>query len=69
MIELVLLVCLKTNPTACEERVLSYLAEGAGPGMCMVRAQPELAAWASTHPAFSIANWKCQTSDRKKIDI
>lgn len=69
MIELAFIVCLKTNPAACEERVLSYLAQDTGPGMCMIWAQPELAAWANTYPNFTIANWKCRNSDRKKVDI
>ena len=69
MIELVFIVCLKTNPTACEERVISFLSERSGAGACMVRAQPELAAWAAAHPAFTVENWKCQDSTSRKIDI
>ncbi len=69
MIELVFIVCLKTNPAACEERVLSYLAQDTGPSMCMIRAQPELAAWAATHPDFQIAHWKCQNPDHRDVDI
>lgn len=69
MIELVFIVCLKVNPTACEQRVLSFLNENSGPGACMMRAQPELAAWAVAHPAFTVENWKCEDSDHAKVDI
>ncbi|PZQ49010.1 MAG: hypothetical protein DI556_12750 [Rhodovulum sulfidophilum] len=71
MIELVFIACLNVNPAACEQKTLSYVEEGAGDpsGVCMRRAQPELAAWAGTHPAFHIASWTCADSDDRKVDI
>ncbi len=69
MIELVFIVCLKANPAACEERTLPHLAEMGGPMACVMQAQPELAEWSNSHPAFQIAKWKCQDSRRRKIDI
>jgi hypothetical protein len=71
MIELVFIACLKTDPSACEQKILSYLGEGepSSPTACFMRAQPELAAWAGEHPAFWIASWKCEDSSRRQTDI
>lgn len=71
MIELVFIACLKIDPHACEQKILSYVEEGqaATQTSCFMRAQPELAAWAGQHPAFTIASWKCEVSDRPRIDI
>lgn len=71
MIELVFIACLRSDPRACEEQILSYVEEGAkdAQSACFLRAQPELAVWAGQHPAFVIASWKCEESERRKIDI
>jgi hypothetical protein len=71
MIELVFIACLKTNPEACEQKILSYVEEGvaATPGGCLLRAQPELAIWVREHPAFTVASWRCEESPEPRIDI
>ena len=71
MIELVFIACLKTDPQACEQKILSYAQEGTGGGhaSCLVRAQPELAIWAGEHPAFVIASWRCEEVTEHRIDI
>jgi hypothetical protein len=71
MIELVFIACLNVNPAACEQKTLSYLEEN-GPtpsAFCLRRAQPELAAWAGSHPAFHITSWTCENGDEHKVDI
>lgn len=70
MIELVFIACLKTDPAACAERVLSFVEDGArrSPVSCVDRAQPELAAWARAHPAFTIASWTCADGERRARD-
>ena len=71
MIDLVFIACLNVNPVACEQKILSYVEEGAAssPALCLSRAQPELAAWAGTHPAFHITSWTCEDSADHKVDL
>lgn len=58
MIELLFVACLSTAPDQCEER--SMIFTDVTPMACMMGAQPQLAKWVSTHPAFHVAGWKCQ---------
>ena len=58
MIELLFVACLSTAPDQCEERSLIFT--DVSPMACMMGAQPELAKWTATHPAFHVAGWKCQ---------
>lgn len=67
MIELVFIVCLKSSPRLCEERVLSYLAAHS-PVACMAQAPPELARWALDHPDYTVKRWKCLTPGRRALD-
>ncbi len=71
MIELVFIACLKTNPEACEQKILSYVEEtgAANPGSCLMRAQPELAIWITEHPAFTVASWRCEEAPESRADI
>lgn len=71
MIELVFIVCLKAEPRACEQKILSYVEDGApaGGGSCLMRAQPELAIWAGEHPAFVVTSWRCRERADQRIDI
>jgi hypothetical protein len=67
MIELFFVACLYTAPNACEERSIAYLEE-ASIASCLMRAQPELAVWASTHPNLHVTRWSCRYTDRKAQD-
>lgn len=60
MIELVFVVCMIARPGSCEEKTLSFLAEGQGPMACLVEAPPTLATWTGEHPGFRIASWRCE---------
>ena len=66
MIELLFVVCLSTDPTACEERSLLYT--DVSPMACAMGAQPELAKWAEGHPKFRIAKWRCRMVDPSRRD-
>lgn len=57
MIELVLSVCLISEPANCKEVNLSYLAEQ--PSQCLLHGQAEIARWQEGHPEWRIARWKC----------
>ena len=59
MIELVFLACLRISPEDCQEKVVKFMPAAAA-ALCMVQAQPELAAWASAHPERRIAKWRCR---------
>ena len=67
MIELFFIACLHAAPNACEERSIAYLEE-ASLASCLVRAQPELAVWARTHPNLHVTRWSCRYTDRKPRD-
>jgi hypothetical protein len=67
MIELLFVACLSTAPDRCEERSLLYL--DISPLTCMIRAQPELAKWTETHPAFTVTRWSCRRLGPDEIRI
>jgi hypothetical protein len=60
MIELLLSVCLSTEPNSCKDVALSYAAENLTPFQCMMGAQPEIAKWADAHPKWTVKRWTCQ---------
>jgi hypothetical protein len=63
MVELVLTVCLVSNPGTCNEEHLYY--ESAGNLMhCMFQAQPEIAKWSSQHPKKKVMRWACKFPDK-----
>lgn len=64
MIELVFVACMIAHPEACEEKTLSFLAQGGGPMACMSEAPPTLASWAGEHPGYRISSWRCQDASR-----
>ncbi|MCR8548410.1 hypothetical protein M4578_11255 [Salipiger sp. P9] len=59
MIELLFVACLSTAPDQCQER--SLLFTDITPMTCVMGAQPELAKWTQTHPAFTVTGWKCRS--------
>ncbi len=59
MIELLFVACLSTAPNQCEQRSLLYT--DISPMTCVMGAQPELAKWTESHPAFTIAGWTCRS--------
>ncbi|WP_226579679.1 hypothetical protein [Acuticoccus sediminis] len=58
IIQLVVAVCLNTNPSVCSEERFSFL-EQTTPQSCTMRAMPYLAQWAGEHPQYKIKSWKC----------
>ncbi|PCJ08020.1 MAG: hypothetical protein COB16_08430 [Rhodobacteraceae bacterium] len=59
MIELLLTVCLLSEPKQCKD--ISLLYANTSSAQCLVSAQPEMARWALSHPEQNIQSWKCQT--------
>jgi hypothetical protein len=64
MIELLLGVCLASNPTECKSVSLVYVAEALTPMQCAMRAQPEIAKWMGTHPGWALKRWTCRAPGR-----
>lgn len=58
IVELVVAVCLSTQPDVCSERQFQFIEEGTLYG-CMVRAQPYLADWQRQNPDWTVKAWKC----------
>ncbi len=67
MIELLFVACLSTAPDRCQER--SLLFTDISPMTCMMGAQPELAKWTETHPAFRVTGWKCQMVNPNEKEV
>ncbi len=65
LIDLILLACSLTDPTACHELFTSYVNPAGSLEACTIRAQPYLAQWAGDHPNFRIARWRCAWPDRE----
>lgn len=67
LIELVVAMCLITEPGTCKEQHF-YFAEDTSLMGCMMQAQPFLADWTRTHGQWKIEKWHCENpamKDRK----
>lgn len=59
MIELILSVCLVSDPARCEDVHLQFAEGAVTPQACLFNGQLEIAKWADTHPGWQIAKWQC----------
>ncbi len=60
MLELLVSVCLISDPARCKDVSLVYSDEGLTPMQCMMGAQPEIAKWVESHPQWALKKWTCQ---------
>lgn len=60
MLELLVSVCLISDPTQCKDVNLVYTDEALTPMQCMMGAQPEIAKWIEAHPQWTLKRWTCQ---------
>lgn len=58
MIELAFMVCLRAEPTTCENRAMQFADMSMT--ACVMGAQPQLALWQSDHPDWVIQGWSCR---------
>jgi hypothetical protein len=58
VVDLVLTICLISNPTSCREERLHFENRG-GLNNCMVLAPTEIAKWSGEHPKLKVVRWKC----------
>lgn len=63
LIDLILTVCLATNPAECRTEHLYFESRGSL-FQCMFLAQPEIAKWSAQHPALKVVRWKCAFPDK-----
>jgi hypothetical protein len=60
MIEILLSVCMVSDPQRCKDVHLTYAAESVTPHQCMMFGQAEIAKWSTGHPKWRVDRWKCQ---------
>lgn len=68
MIDLILTVCMVSNPASCKEERLAYQSRGSL-AQCMMLSTPYVAAWAGDHPQWTIKSWRCGWPDERKQPI
>lgn len=59
MIELLITVCLLSDPAQCKN--VSLVFADVSPMQCLMGAQPEMAKWVLRHPEHKVESWKCQS--------
>lgn len=67
-LEVVLLVCLVTQPDACEERYIPVENSGTL-AACMWQSQPYIAEWSAAHPKYTIKKWHCGFPQNRSAPI
>lgn len=65
LIDLVLTVCLLSNPTSCRTEHLYFENRGTL-SQCMIMAPPEIAKWSQGHPAVKITRWTCEYPNQSR---
>ncbi len=58
VIDLVLTICLVSNPSSCREERLHFENKG-GLHTCMFLAPTEIAKWSEGHPRLRVVRWRC----------
>ncbi len=60
MLELVVSVCLLSDPNKCKDVSLVYMAEGMTPMQCLMQSPAEIAKWSESHPNYFAKRWSCR---------
>jgi hypothetical protein len=58
LVDLIVTVCLLSQPQSCNDRHLLFESQGSLRS-CMFQAQFYLARWAGEHPGLKIVRWRC----------
>lgn len=58
-IDILMTVCLLSNPAACEQKTIPASEEVATLNQCMFWAQAQIAQWSNEHPKYKVVRWKC----------
>lgn len=59
MVEIVLSLCLISNPETCKNVNLTFMAENVTPHQCMFNGQAEIAKYLQGHPRWQVKKWSC----------
>jgi hypothetical protein len=59
MIELVMSVCLVSDPGRCKDVRLNFAEQNVSARECLFNGQVEMAKWSETHPDWKVASWQC----------
>jgi hypothetical protein len=59
IVDLILAVCLITDPASCREEHLYFQSHGSLRA-CMAEAIPAMAQWAGSHPQWHIERFHCE---------
>ncbi|CAN7302147.1 hypothetical protein [Mesorhizobium sp. LjRoot246] len=65
MVDLILTVCLSTNPGNCRDEHLYFESRGTL-FQCMVLAPSEIAKWSQEHPTLKVMRWKCAFPSKER---
>ncbi|SON55747.1 hypothetical protein HDIA_2206 [Hartmannibacter diazotrophicus] len=67
-LDVVLLVCLLADPSACEEKLIPVQNHGSL-AACVWEAQPYIAQWSASHPNYTIKKWHCENPRNHRVKI
>lgn len=59
MLELIMSVCLISDPSKCKDVHLQFTEESLTPYACVMKGQPEMAKWNEGNPNWRITKWGC----------
>ncbi|WP_315927713.1 hypothetical protein [Mesorhizobium sp. SP-1A] len=65
IVDLILTVCLVTNPGTCRDEHLHFESNGLLMN-CMFLAPSEIAKWTQQHPKLRVKRWKCAFPGRSR---
>ncbi|TPK60713.1 MULTISPECIES: hypothetical protein [unclassified Mesorhizobium] len=65
MVDLILTVCLSTNPGNCRDEHLYFESRGSLL-QCMFLAPSEIAKWSQEHPTLKVMRWKCAFPSKER---
>ena len=59
MLELVVSVCMISEPARCKDVRLNFIEQTVTPHECFFNGQIEIAKWSESHPGWQVAKWGC----------
>jgi hypothetical protein len=65
MVDLILTVCLGSNPGSCREEHLHFESNGSLM-QCLFLAPAEIARWTGEHPRFKVVRWRCAFPNKEQ---
>ena len=68
VVDLILTVCMLSDPTSCREERLTYESRGSL-AQCMMLSTPYVAQWAGEHPKWTVKSWTCSWPEERRQGI